>query len=399
MSIYKRSLVALTLAAMTISGWSFKASAQDFEQVDESNGSLSKLIRSNTRHYWNAMRASKYQTPMKKYLAYTGIVSGDPHYGNFSVIPLEDVKGKESLEWANIDFDDAGVAPFALDFARLVVAAKAIEYDQAHDKERFPGAHEKMKAYSDGTVRQMVEAYVDGLNGRKLTPPPPVAKVLSKGIEKYRKEVAELVDKRTNKENKIKLTPGEVVGPGTKLGPVRADLERLFASQGNQILDLARVLKDRGGSAGSLRLLVLVKDSKNTLSLYDIKEWKETSLTSYQPQKPVGPWLADLHPVFWPGKSPSTYTLVKLAGKNFWIREKRKSILDVPYDAKSEEDLIFLKDLGAYVANTLGLIHGRQASARPLAALLSRSANLEEFRQAVKSVQSLYRDEALATLQ
>ena len=50
-------------------------------------------------------------------------------------------------------------------------------------------------------------------------------------------------------------------------------------------------------------------------------------------------------------------------GGLFWVREKRVSLIDVPYSSKKAKKLDFLDELEIYDANQLGLAHGRQPDA------------------------------------
>jgi hypothetical protein len=375
---------SLLASALTLS---VNAMAEDFVQVTESKGSLSKLIRSNDHQFWASMRESQYQSIMRKYLNFQGVIAGDPHFGNFSVLPLEDQSGKESLQWANIDFDDAGIGPFALDFVRSVVAAQAIELDQKSSKDKF------------ADIGDMTAAYASGLNGIALQKPAEIAKTIDDGVEKYEKEVLKLIANKTDKNEKLfQLVKGELETPAKSLDPVLSDLTSLLKKERLEVLDVVSVVHDRGGSVGSIRLLALVKDENNDRRLYDIKQWQETSLAAYQKQKPAAQWVRDLYPVFWPGINPSRYTLIPLAKQVFWIREKKKSVLPVPYQIKSSSDLSYMKELAPFVANTLGLIHGRQPSAKGLRNLLSTPSGLEEFHQAVKAAYSTYIHTAEAAL-
>ncbi|HVK59904.1 MAG TPA: DUF2252 family protein, partial [Bdellovibrionales bacterium] len=161
MASHSNILMATALVSSLLFGCAGQVHAKTpaFTQVKESKGELSKLLRSNTRHFWASMKETEYQGPMSKYLSYEGVITGDPHFGNFALIPLIDKKGKETLEFANIDFDDAGIGPFAFDFVRLVVATKAIEFDLNDSEDKF------------ARVGEMVRAYADGLEGEEVATP------------------------------------------------------------------------------------------------------------------------------------------------------------------------------------------------------------------------------------
>ncbi len=137
----------------------------EFEQIEESKD-LSQLVRSNTVHYWTAMRGQVNLAGLKRYLDFQGMLAGDPHAGNFGVLPLRSGDGVRKMRYVNIDFDDAGRGPFVLDFIRFVIASKAT------DKEVKRRPQEK--------------AYLKGLAGEEIDPPKKVRELLHMPVSEYR---------------------------------------------------------------------------------------------------------------------------------------------------------------------------------------------------------------------
>lgn len=358
------------------------AAPAGFRHINESEQSVSKLIRSNAFHYWNAVRDSAFQAPLAEFIQHQGVVAGDPHFGNFSIVPLVDLNGSERLKFANVDFDDAGVGPFALDFLRLIISSKAIEWDL------------KMED-GFGSIREMLNSYVIGLNGGSVAVPSAIESEIAKGLGRYNEKLDEYVAKRLAgaDKNKLELVDGEVVLLGRRLENLRSELPSHF--QGMDVLDAVRVLKDRGGSAGVIRLHVLVRDQSGRKRIFELKQWQETGLSAYQPQKNLRQWVEDLYPVFWPGQSKESYLLVRIDGQFFWKREKKKTLIDVPYKIEEPEDLVYLQQLAPYVANQLGQIHGRQESASPYKQLLNNTQKQESFRLAIKNLYKLYLQSAV----
>lgn len=354
----------------------------EFQQIDESDQKLSKLIRSNSLQYWSQMKLDVYQESFRNFLTYKGIVTGDPHFGNFSLIPLKNKNGTEVLDFAYIDFDDSGHAPFVFDLLRLIITSKAIEWD-LKTEDKF------------ARIKLMLEAYVMGLNAQTYPMPEKISSELKKGLSEYNKKLSDLVKNRldSKKSNKIKLVDGEIVALSASQQRHLSTIEKLF--EGMKVLDVVRVLKERGGSANALRFLVLVKDSQNEKRLFELKQWQESGLNGYEPQKNILEWSQALYPVFWPNKSTEVYKLVKLKNDYFWKREKRKSLVDVPYEIENVSDLEFLQSLAPYVANQLGLIHGRQTSAAAYKKLLNNPSKQEELRQALKDSYKLYLEDAI----
>ncbi|HVK60657.1 MAG TPA: hypothetical protein VM432_03860, partial [Bdellovibrionales bacterium] len=220
---------------------------------------------------------------------------------------------------------------------------------------------------------------------------------LKKGIKYYNKELKELVEKKTDTSGNKILLEKDLVKLPKSMHHLRDDVEALFKDDGMDVLDIVAIEKSRGGSVDAERMMVLVKDGSDR-RLFDLKERQDTAVSAYEKQSDVAEWLSQLYPVFWPDKSPSTYTLVKLNGKDFWVREKKKSLIDVPYDAKKSAEVAYLKALAPYVSNLLGRIHGSQASAKGLKTLLKSPEGTAAFQQAVKTTYRTYIDEARKAL-
>ena len=92
-----------------------------FNQVDNSS-SLSQLVRSNAPAFWSHMKNGADLAPMKRFLRFEGTIAGDPHLGNFAPVPLTTIDGRRAMKFVNVDFDDAGQGPFALDYIRYLIA-------------------------------------------------------------------------------------------------------------------------------------------------------------------------------------------------------------------------------------------------------------------------------------
>ena len=126
-----------------------KVADTGFEQVDNSKN-VSQLVRSNAEQYWRYVKQANLNSLMQ-YLPFEGIAAGDPHMGNFGILPLRNVYGERQMKYVNIDFDDAGRAPFVLDFIHLLVTSKAVG--------------------TDIKFRNLLDAYLRGLAGTQMEPP------------------------------------------------------------------------------------------------------------------------------------------------------------------------------------------------------------------------------------
>ena len=99
--------------------------------------------------------------------------------------------------------------------------------------------------------------------------------------------------------------------------------------------------------------------------------------------------MSEIRRVFWPGLDGSDYDLVNLAqGGWFWVREKRVSLIDVPYSSKKYKQTEFRNELAKYNASQLGLAHGRQAQAAAYRAAIK--ADPETFHTVTKEVEEAY---------
>ena len=99
-----------------------------FKQVELSKN-VSQLLRSNADHIWSYNRDPRVLGDLVNYTDPYGTISGDPHLGNMSVIPVQTKSGQNVMRFLNVDFDDGGKGPFALEYARFVLVAKASSKD------------------------------------------------------------------------------------------------------------------------------------------------------------------------------------------------------------------------------------------------------------------------------
>jgi hypothetical protein len=348
--------------ALLLNAPSAHASAVEVPLVKES---LSQKIRSNATHYWSYVK----KDTLKPFSDFEGVVAGDPHMGNFSVVPVETTGGERTLRFLDIDFDDAGVGPFALDFARFVVTVKVVD--------------------KDVKIRDLVQAYVDGLRGQRAQAPARIQETLSMSMERYDALDERYVDKKTS-HGKFKIESGEVERYDAKYSP--NDIARLFPNE--KVLDLATRPSERGGSANAIRIWVLTETPGGVQHINEIKGYQPTALLKFKAQAQPLDLIKQVQAVFWPGLNPSSYDLKTLAGDLVWVRGKKVPLIDIPYKQKSGNDQVFVEGLALYDANLLGLVHGAQS--RDYAATVSGAQ--ESFREAVKLLSRDYIDYAEKTL-
>ncbi len=338
-----------------------------FQQVADSKD-LSQLVRSNTVHYWAAMKSQIDLGGLKPYFGYEGMLAGDPHAGNFAALPLRTIDRSRKMRYVNVDFDDAGRGPFVLDFIRFVVASKATDKEVKR--------------------RPLEEAYLKGLAGKEIDPPKKVRKLLEMPVSEYDAMATEYLRKRSSDKGFI-FKEGEIQRFTAKID--RTSVEHLFPKA--KVIDIGIRPLERGGSAGELRIWVLVEGADAQRRLIELKQYEEPATAKYQPQPAPQQRLKEIRLAFWPDLDGTDYDLVGLRGGGlFWIREKRVSLIDVPYSSKEAKKLDFLDELEIYDANQLGLAHGRQHDAHRYHTVIK--ADPEAFHNATEPVEKAYLDVA-----
>jgi hypothetical protein len=336
-----------------------------FEQVGESKD-LSQLVRSNTVHYWTAMKHQIDLCGLEPYLRYQGVLAGDPHAGNFGVLPLRSVDGTRKMRYVNVDFDDAGRGPFVLDFIRLMIASKATDREAKR--------------------RLQEEAYLKGLSGKETEPPKKVHDLLRMSAAEYDTHATEYLRKRCSDKGFI-FKVGEIEPYTAKID--RARIEGVF--QKAKVVDIGIRPLARGGSAGDLRFWVLVENENGGQSIMELKQYEEPATAKYQSQPSPQQRLKEIRLAFWPELDGSDYDLVELLGSGlFWVREKRVSLIDAPYSSKKTKKLDFLNELEVYDANQLGLAHDRQPGAHRYHEAIK--ADSETFYHVSRRVEKVYLD-------
>lgn len=339
----------------------------EFDQVSDSKN-LSQLIRSNAPEYWAYMKNHADLQPLKPYLSFEGAVAGDPHLGNFGPIPVMTNQGTREMRFVDIDFDDAGRAPFVLDFIRYVAAIKA--------------QCKPMKS------EDLQENYLLGLAGKTIPPPKQVKDFLDMKVSDYDKQAGQYCAKHCMDQG-FKFKPGEIDHYDGKIK--RPAIEKLFP--GEEVFALAKRVESRGGSSDEIRLWVLVGGPHSRQRIMELKQYAKPGTASYQEQPAVKEWLSEIRQAFWPGLTGVDYDLITIAGEGlFWIREKRVSLINVPYSSEKKHEVDFVMHLAAFDANLMGLAHGRQAQAAGYSAAIHRDT--KEFHQAIKQVEKAYLESA-----
>lgn len=340
-----------------------KGSKGDGIAFPQSSDVLSKWVRVNVADYWTFARQDSLLAP---YTSASGVVMGDAHLANFGVVPVEVVGQGPQMRYLDIDFDDAGRAPFALDFLRLVITSKATK--------------------SDVKIREMVDAYAKGLRGEAVSAPIELTPYLSMSLGDYRKKMDDDLDGKTNADG-FRFKPGKI--EPYKGTVARADLARLVPQI--SIVDVALRPEENGENAGKARIWIYGKDKSGLRRLFELKAYEPTALANFAPQLSTLPWSDEVHEAFWSGIARGEYEIATLAnGETYWVREKKLTLIDIPYSSKDKSAILFVRHLAAYDSYILGTLHGRQASAAALRDRLANPVEQAAFLESVKEAAKIY---------
>ncbi len=333
------------------------------ESYPESSAALSKWIRTNVADYWEYARSAQ---PLRDFSSAEGVVVGDTHLANFAPIPVRLNDGSTVMRYLDVDFDDAGRAPFAYDFLRLVVSTKATKRDTK--------------------LKELVDAYVRGLTGgAPVAAPADLVDDLAMSSDQYLKLLSADIDSKTG-SGKFRMKPG-------KIEPYRGPLTVEQASAllpGYRVLDLAiRPVDDSNDDA---RIWIYSKDSAGRDRLFELKQYVPTRLNAWAPQAERGLWFDEVRSALWSSDiSRGEYDLIDVAGLgSYWFREKKLTLIDIPYSDNGKKAVAYVRALANFDAYILGQLHGAQASSAPFASQLRNPVSRNEFEERVKEASKAY---------
>lgn len=355
-----KSIIACTLVfgLSTLALGLSPALALPFKQIEQSKN-VSQLLRSNADHFWDYSKDSRKLKDLANYLDAEGTISGDLHLGNMTVIPVQSQNSEEQLRFLNVDFDDGGHGPFALEFARFVTVARA--------------SSDEIK------IKLLMNAYRVGLSGDELQMPESIQRAEAMTMAQYESLRAAYVAKKIA-QKKFKYSEGEI--EKWNGSPNLDDMEALFKNV--EVLDVAKRPQERGGSLSEIpRLWVLLKDKAGENHILELKPYMETSLAMYTPQDQPEARVKTLHSVYWPGLDSRAYNLVTIKGVRYWLREKKVEI--VKYQTSAEEDAVRV-----YIANLIGLTQRQQPEGAKLMKKIEE--NPDRFLEAVRLFSQEYID-------
>ncbi len=334
---------------------------------------LSQVLRSNSGHYWEIVLLF-LNDYFPKEVMQKGFILGDAHLGNFGPVDFGD-----RLVWLPNDLDDGGEGYLLWDFIQLMVKTKAISKEVKY--------------------QEMWNAYLSGLKGQRMTIPAEIKEFVKANYPKYLAKLGAYTERKTE-DGKFILKPGEVEKLPAKVwgltsAEVQAEIQKIFS--GSSILDLSTRPKDRGGSAGSLRVWSLVQHGDRQ-KIYETKEIQDAAIEKVMPQANARTRITNLMRQFWGIDSSSEYGFVELAGHLMFQRPKKVDLFDVPYGSTAKADLALLSALATWDSYVMGRMHSGQPNSPAYLAGLSENSDAvllkaKAFSKAyLKTVNTAYQD-------
>lgn len=237
-------------------------------KISSDSDKLTNLVRSNAPQSWAWFSLNAEHHLPKSIFKFQGMIDGDPHNGNYGPLVVNN-----QVKWKSLDYDDAGIGPFILDYAKLLIAVKAVE------------SVSKVKAST------MWDLYLKGLKGEKYPEDPSlISKYLAMTPAKFRDlEVEKTLkfsvgDKLLNDGEKSQMIKDK------KLYSLILESFRRNLPEEMKILDVGSREKEGGGSGsvngkgGALRFIGLVKGADGRNTLFELKQKFQSGISNYQPQ-------------------------------------------------------------------------------------------------------------------
>jgi hypothetical protein len=354
----------------------------------EKSGNYSKLFRSNAPVYWKwtKARAQSLADKQKKIMSFVGIIMGDSHTANIHPTPqIEETK--VVMKDRNIDLDDTHIGSFGFDFLHMVGSLKVIS--------------EAVK------IPAMIEAYRNGLKGMKMELPKALEGIIDISSEDYEAKRIKYVQKKTQGDKIIKdnkaIVSYDSQNTNINVEHIEKALKDNFG-ENIELLDLAQIPIEDGGSSGKVKIWTLVKiDGKN--HIIEIKEYADgeqelpetlADQNSDADIKNSEVRLEILSKNFLAarehyGYAPNELPLVRFGSKLVYIREKKITLFDVPYKVKDKKDEELLKALAAWACYNLGKWHAGQPQSNDYIAAIEDDVAgftelIKEFRHEYQSI-------------
>ncbi len=254
---------------------------------------------------------------------------GDAHPENFGFI---DFKGETRFVFN--DLDDSGVCPLEYDTLRYFTAVDLAFNDK-------------------NLLEDVIKEYVQVTNGHKE--PTKIAKALVPNLEKKRKKNLE---KNTN--GKAFLTSDELLPvPAPIKNGLILEITKTGVLGTSEILDIAEVPRETGGSGGLRRYWLLVRSPQGQ----DILELKEMSRpgvsygTWQQPSWTQNQRLEKVKKYAW-NDSPIFYHAIRIQNHDFLIRSRTKDSVSLSKLSGTELKAYLLAQSGWFASYHRNFVKG-----------------------------------------
>jgi hypothetical protein len=318
-------------------------------KVAISSNKLTKLARSNAPQSWAWFKERAYDFLPDSILKHIGNIEGDPHNGNYGPTLVD---GK--VKWRSLDYDDGGTGPYILDFAKFLIAVKAVD------------TVKKVKA-SD-----LWQVYQRGIQGKDYkNPPQRVTELLDMTPEQFR---------NLEVKKALKFSTGDrLMNDGDKSSKITDQktydlVMQVFSRQlpeGLRVLDVGGREKEGGGSGsvdgegGALRFIALVKGKDGRNTLYELKEDANSGIENYQRQDVSLQDILNFH-VIGEGKTDLNYQEVNVnidGDRRFVLRPKPLYFYDYANKSSTRSQYDEFAELSLYNAWYKGHIVSLQKNA------------------------------------
>lgn len=370
----RHSVLAVLFMSQTVQAQLYCASffgsknqpvAHEQVKVAISSDKLTQLARSNAPQSWAWFKEYSVKYLSQNILKFEGMIEGDPHNGNYGPTV---VNGK--VKWRSLDYDDAGRGPYILDFAKFMIATKAVD------------SVKKVKA------SELWEQYQRGIEGKEYKNLPKRIKEL---LEMSETEFRDLEVKKASKfsygDKLINDGQRSTKINDKKLYNLVLEVFRRNLSEGLEVLDVGGREKEGGGSGsvngvgGAIRFVALVKGKDGRNTLYELKEGAESGIKKYHPQDVSLQEILNFH-VIGQEKPDANYQEVSLninGDKRFVLRPKPLYFYDYANKAKTKSQFEEFEALSLYNAWYKGRMVSQQKNAELYLKALQTDKNGEIF--------------------
>ncbi len=260
---------------------------------------------------------------------FSGWCVGDAHAENFGALLQATGRSYFTVN----DMDDAGPCPLADDFFRFLASSKLAD--------------------DDFKTGEMLDSYLDGLQGNKVKVPEAVSDLLKKSEKR-----GMILDSDEVKNSKfVHAKDMQEISAATQK-QIITGLQNLFP--GIQLYDLIQTAKEGGGSGGQIRYEVLASHNSRLVQL----ELKEQVPPAIAPVAPSSiPKLSERIQKtlkYEQGDNPSPYyRTIQIGSLEMLIRPKFHGDVGAELGSVSKSDQ---KDLVYFEAYILGFIHRQSAA-------------------------------------